>query len=98
MRSSRLSIERPSPSSTATTRPRSTARSKPPQRLFADRRVWLKSHKRIDILRKLAKREHLGRQIAREGGKPLTDALIEADRAIDGVQNAPTSCASWLAG
>jgi len=34
------------------------------------------------------KREHLGRQIAREGGKPLTDALIETDRAIDGVRNA----------
>ena len=44
------------------------------------------------------KREHLRRQIAREGGKPLTDPLIEADRAIDCVQNAPTSCASWLAG
>jgi hypothetical protein len=25
---------------------------------------------------------------AREGGKPLTDALVEADRAIDGVRNA----------
>jgi acyl-CoA reductase-like NAD-dependent aldehyde dehydrogenase len=33
-------------------------------------------------------RDHLGRQIAREGGKPLTDALIETDRAIDGVRNA----------
>jgi hypothetical protein len=47
----------------------------------------------VEILRKLAelmegKREHLGRQIAREGGKPLTDALIETDRAIDGVRNA----------
>src|SRR5262245_10494644 len=50
-------------------------------------------HERIDILRRLGtlmedKRTHLGRQIAREGGKPLTDALIEADRAIDGVRNA----------
>ena len=34
------------------------------------------------------KREHLGRQIAREGGKPLSDALVETDRAIDGVRNA----------
>jgi acyl-CoA reductase-like NAD-dependent aldehyde dehydrogenase len=34
------------------------------------------------------KREHFGRQIAREGGKPLTDALVEVDRAIDGVRNA----------
>ena len=53
------------------------------RRLFADRGAWLKTHQRMEILRKLAglmegKREHLGRQIAREGGKPLTDALIEA--------------------
>jgi acyl-CoA reductase-like NAD-dependent aldehyde dehydrogenase len=63
------------------------------RRLFADRHAWLKPHQRIDILRKLAvlmegKREHLGRQIAREGGKPLSDALVETDRAIDGVRNA----------
>src|SRR5271165_6118538 len=61
--------------------------------LFADRDARLKPHQRIDILRRLAtlmeaKREHFGRQIAREGGKPLTDAMIEADRAIDGVRNA----------
>src|ERR1700733_449939 len=60
------------------------------RRLYSDRASWLKPHRRMDILRKLAalmegKREHLGRQIAREGGKPLTDALIEVDRAIDGV-------------
>ena len=63
------------------------------QKLFADRSSWLKTHQRIEILRKLAhltrnKRAHLGLQIAREGGKPLTDALIETDRAIDGVLNA----------
>jgi acyl-CoA reductase-like NAD-dependent aldehyde dehydrogenase len=62
-------------------------------RLFADRGAWLRPHQRIDILRKLAGlmegvREHFGRQIAREGGKPLTDALIETDRAVDGVRNA----------
>ena len=62
------------------------------RRLFADRGAWLKTHQWIEIFRKLAalmegKREHLGRQIAREGGKPLTDALIETDRAIDGVRN-----------
>ena len=34
------------------------------------------------------KREHFGLQIAREGGKPLADALIEVHRAIDGVKNA----------
>jgi acyl-CoA reductase-like NAD-dependent aldehyde dehydrogenase len=63
------------------------------RRLFADRGAWLKTHQRMEILRKLAelmegKREHLGHHIAREGGKPLTDALIETDRAIDGVRNA----------
>jgi acyl-CoA reductase-like NAD-dependent aldehyde dehydrogenase len=63
------------------------------RRVFADRRAWLKPHRRIEILKKLAvlmegKREHLGRQIAREGGKPLSDALVETDRAIDGVRNA----------
>lgn len=63
------------------------------QKLFADRSSWLKTHQRIEILRKLAhltrnKRAHLDLQIAREGGKPLTDALIETDRAIDGVLNA----------
>jgi acyl-CoA reductase-like NAD-dependent aldehyde dehydrogenase len=61
--------------------------------LFADRGYWLKPHQRMDILRRLAmlmecKREHFGRQIAREGGKPLTDAMVEVERAIDGVRNA----------
>jgi acyl-CoA reductase-like NAD-dependent aldehyde dehydrogenase len=34
------------------------------------------------------KRDHLARQIASEGGKPLTDAMVETDRAIDGVRTA----------
>lgn len=60
---------------------------------FRDRDNWLKAHERIAILRRLAelmagKREHFARQIAREGGKPLTDAIIETTRAIDGVHNA----------
>jgi acyl-CoA reductase-like NAD-dependent aldehyde dehydrogenase len=63
------------------------------RRLFEDRSAWLKTHQRMEILSRLAglmegKREHLGLQIAREGGKPLTDALIETDRAIDGVRDA----------
>ncbi len=62
-------------------------------RLFKDRRAWLKPYERIDILRKLAtlvegRREHFGQQIAREGGKPYTDALIETDRAVDGLRSA----------
>ena len=60
---------------------------------FAHRDSWLKPYQRIDILRKLAqlmegKRDHFARQIASEGGKPLTDAIVETDRAIDGVRNA----------
>jgi len=63
------------------------------RKVFADRSGWLKTHQRIDILRRLvglmqAKRDHLIMQIAREGGKPLADARVETDRAIDGVRNA----------
>jgi len=63
------------------------------RKVFADRGGWLKTHQRVDILRRLvglmqAKRDHLALQIAREGGKPLADARIETDRAIDGVRNA----------
>jgi len=63
------------------------------ERAFQDRDGWLKPHQRIAVLRKLAalmagKRDHLALQIAREGGKPLADALVETDRAIDGVHNA----------
>ena len=62
-------------------------------RAFKDRDGWLEPHQRIGVLRRLAalmegKRDHLALQIAREGGKPLPDALIETSRAIDGVNNA----------
>src|SRR5262245_13474840 len=62
-------------------------------RLFADRTSWLKPFERIATLHRVrllveVQREHFGLQIAREGGKPLTDALIEVDRAVDGVRNA----------
>ena len=60
--------------------------------LFADRKSWLKPFERIRDRRVSVllegKREHFGLQIAREGGKPLADALIEVHRAIDGVKNA----------
>jgi acyl-CoA reductase-like NAD-dependent aldehyde dehydrogenase len=60
---------------------------------FADRDSWLKPHQRVEILRELSqlmegKRDHFARLIASEGGKPLTDALVETDRAIDGVRTA----------
>ena len=63
------------------------------ERAFKDRDGWLKPHQRVAILCKLAalmevKRDHFAMQIAREGGKPLTDAIIETSRAIDGVHNA----------
>ncbi|RCS24212.1 aldehyde dehydrogenase family protein [Phyllobacterium salinisoli] len=63
------------------------------ERAFRDRDGWLKPHQRIAILRRLAtlmdgRRDHLAMQIAREGGKPLPDAIVETNRAIDGVHNA----------
>ena len=63
------------------------------EQVFRDRDGWLKPHRRIAILRRLAtlmegRRDHLARQIAREGGKPLPDAIVETSRAIDGVHNA----------
>lgn len=63
------------------------------ERVFRDRDGWLKPHQRIAILRRLAalmedRRDHLALQIAREGGKPLPDAIVETTRAIDGVHNA----------
>src|SRR3954453_755215 len=62
-------------------------------RAFRDRNSWPKSHERIAVLRRLAalveqRRDHFAHQIAREGGKPLTDAVIEVGRAVDGVRNA----------
>jgi acyl-CoA reductase-like NAD-dependent aldehyde dehydrogenase len=62
-------------------------------RAFRDRSGWLKTHQRIDVLRRLAalmqaRRDHFSRLIAREGGKPLADAIVETTRAIDGVHNA----------
>ena len=58
-----------------------------------ERAGWPKSHERVDVLRRLAglmeaRRDHFSRLIAREGGKPLTDAMVETTRAIDGVRNA----------
>jgi len=62
-------------------------------RVFRDRDGWLKPHQRIAVLHRLAglmegRRDHLALQIAREGGKPLPDAMVETNRAIDGVRNA----------
>ena len=62
-------------------------------RTFLDRDRWLKPYERVTILRRLAellnaRRDHFALQIAREGGKPLVDSIIETRRAIDGILNA----------
>ncbi len=62
-------------------------------RCFRDRAGWLPPYRRIEILRRLARlverdAEALALLIAREGGKPLTDARIEVARAINGVDGA----------
>ncbi len=59
--------------------------------LHADRSNWLKTHERAAILERVVeimkdRRDHLAMQIANEGGKPLIDARVEADRAIKGVE------------
>ncbi len=66
-------------------------------RLFRDRDAWLSSARRVEILDRAAeimrgRREELAREAAREGGKPLSDSLVEVDRAIDGVRE----CAEYL--
>ncbi len=68
-------------------------------RLFRDRDAWLLAYKRIEILEKMAvimgqRRETLAKQIANEGGKPLMDAYVEVDRAVDGIKIAIRTLAS----
>ena len=58
---------------------------------FANRPARLPAYRRIEVLRRLAdllrdEREALALLIAREGGKPLKDSRIEADRAVNGVE------------
>jgi acyl-CoA reductase-like NAD-dependent aldehyde dehydrogenase len=60
---------------------------------FADKAGWLPTHERMAVLRKAsalleANRDRFAIMIAREGGKPLPDAIIEVTRAIDGLMNA----------
>lgn len=58
-----------------------------------DRDAWPKTHQRTVILHRAAdllaaQRDRFALLIAREGGKPLTDALVEVTRAVDGLRNA----------
>ncbi|RPH21595.1 aldehyde dehydrogenase family protein [Buttiauxella warmboldiae] len=62
-------------------------------RAFADRDGWLPAHSRMAILRRVSEllsenRDRFAVMIAREGGKPLTDAINEVTRGIDGLINA----------
>ncbi len=59
--------------------------------LFRNRDAWLRPARRIEILQKAAsilheRREQLALEAAREGGKPLIDSRVEADRAVDSVR------------
>ena len=63
------------------------------RRAFESRDAWLPAHERIAILLRLSelvaeRRDALRDLIAREGGKPYTDATVEVTRAIDGLRNA----------
>lgn len=53
----------------------------------------LPTHVRINILENLidlarGRKDEIAMLIAKEGGKPLTDAIVEADRGIQGIRNA----------
>lgn len=59
--------------------------------LHSDRAQWLPAHERIAILKRLARlveneSEAFSLLIAREGGKPLADARVEVDRAVNGLE------------
>ncbi len=58
---------------------------------YRDRDNWLPPYKRKAILEKALhimhkRRDELAKTAAEEGGKPLMDSTVEADRAISGVQ------------
>ncbi|HEY4263293.1 MAG TPA: aldehyde dehydrogenase family protein [Schlesneria sp.] len=63
------------------------------QQAFGRREAWLKPHERIQILQRASsildsRRAEFATLIAREGGKPVSDATIEVVRAVDGLRNA----------
>ena len=67
---------------------------------FENRDGWLPAYKRIEVLRRLAslmrdQTEDFALLIAREGGKPLTDARVEAKRAVNGVELAAEGIAKF---
>lgn len=65
--------------------------------LYRDRDGWLTVGERVAILERASalikqRREHLAREAAREGGKPLIDSRVEVDRAVESVK----LCAEYL--
>lgn len=59
--------------------------------LYKDRSRWLPKFERIKILKQFRQLlsenvEHLAKQAAEEGGKPLVDSIIEVNRAVNGVE------------
>jgi len=59
--------------------------------LHSSRQSWLPAHERIAILKRLSglvagERDDFAILIAREGGKPLRDARVEVDRAVNGIE------------
>ena len=69
-------------------------------RMLRDRDAWLKPHQRSAILLRAvslleARQTHFAQLIAREGGKPYTDAAVEVVRAIDGLRNAADELRSF---
>jgi acyl-CoA reductase-like NAD-dependent aldehyde dehydrogenase len=62
-------------------------------RMMQERGAWLKIHQRSAILQRTAnlldtRQTYFAHLIAQEGGKPLTDAVAEVLRAIDGLRDA----------
>lgn len=60
--------------------------------LFRNPDAWLSAGERIAILERTAaimheRREELAVEAAREGGKPLIDSLVEANRAVDSIKS-----------
>jgi len=71
--------------------------------LFNDRDGWLAPHQRKKILSALAdlveaEADEFAMLIAKEGGKPLTDARVEVARAIDGIRLAAREIARIMRG
>ncbi len=59
--------------------------------LSRNREEWLAGPMRIEILKRTAqivreRRKELALQATEEGGKPLTDSLVEIDRAVNGIE------------